>query len=224
MSKPLYQPMSGVLTVQYEPNEQTVFIENPPRFTWIPAQLENDRYILQYSLSEQFDTSDTVTIPSVSYNLYTPNHLFEAGTYQWRYALLTDEEGGQTEWSTIRSFTVGAGLPETPLPAGEERYTGLSSEHPRLWLKAKELPEFRRKVEHVPYLDRYVRELYFVKESFIVVVDQVDLSQSGSVDWLFHTLYEMKRGRSIVQSSGTKSRYGRPLRLQLFRRLEAVAA
>ncbi|MDF2960849.1 MAG: alginate lyase, partial [Paenibacillus sp.] len=157
MSKPLYQPQSGVLTVQYAPDEQTVLIENPPRFTWIPAQLEHDRYVLQYSRSPQFDSNATVTVQSIPYNLYTPDHALEPGVYYWRYALLLEQEEGaedrsaaQTEWSQTRSFTVAAGLPETPLAARETRYAQAAKEHPRLWLQAEELPAFRRKVRENP--------------------------------------------------------------------------
>lgn len=54
MSKSLYQPRSGVLTVQYGPDAQTKVIENPPRFTWIPARLEKDCYVLEISERNDF--------------------------------------------------------------------------------------------------------------------------------------------------------------------------
>ena len=109
---PLYEPQSGVLTVQYEPNEKTVLLENPPRFTWIPAQLEHDRYVLQISQSEAFEPTVTQTVQPIPYNLYTPDTAFEAGTYYWRYALLEDN-GEHTAWSRVRRFEVPADLPET---------------------------------------------------------------------------------------------------------------
>ncbi|TDF96571.1 DUF4962 domain-containing protein [Paenibacillus piri] len=156
-SKPLYQPQSGVLTVQYEPDEQSVLIENPPRFTWIPAQLEHDRYTLQFSRSAQFATDDTVTVQEIPYNLYTPEHALEPGRYYWRYALLLEPEESasdspalQSEWSRVRSFNVPDGLPLTPLAGRKTRYAKAAEAHPRLWLQADELPEFRRKVRENP--------------------------------------------------------------------------
>ncbi|MFE5319744.1 DUF4962 domain-containing protein [Paenibacillus sp. NPDC056579] len=152
MSQPLYEPQSGVLTVQYEPSEQTQLIENPPRFTWIPAQLEKDTYILQYSRSQEFDGETTVTVQPIPYNLYTPDHAFEPGDYYWRYALLLNgetndsKEDTQTEWSTVRRFTVPAGLPETPLEGRGRRFEQTKASHPRLWLQADELPEFRSRI------------------------------------------------------------------------------
>ncbi|WP_028549383.1 DUF4962 domain-containing protein [Paenibacillus sp. UNC451MF] len=148
MSQPLYQPQSGALTVQYEPDSTTQMIENPPRFTWIPAQLDNDSYILQYSKSSQFEEVHTVTVQPIPYNLYTPDEVLAAGNYYWRYALLDSESGGgQTEWSIVRSFTVPEGLPQTPLPSREVRFQHAATEHPRLWLQANELPDFRQKVK-----------------------------------------------------------------------------
>lgn len=146
---PLYEPQSGVLTVQYEPNEQTKLLENPPRFTWIPAQLENDRYVLQISQSDVFSEADTQTIKPIPYNLYTPDDAFQAGTYFWRYALL-GENDVQTAWSKVRSFEVEVDLPETPLPSRERRYAEASLQHPRLWLQSAEVEAFRSELEADP--------------------------------------------------------------------------
>lgn len=157
MSKPLYQPQSGVLTVQYEPNENSRLFENPPRFTWIPAQLEKDSYVLQYSSSARFEPETTVTAQPIPYNLYTPDHALAPGIYYWRYALLlSDEESAEaggaehTEWSAVRSFTVPEGLPETPLPGRGSRYAGVTAAHPRLWLQPEELAAFRAAVRQDP--------------------------------------------------------------------------
>ncbi|TVY06745.1 DUF4962 domain-containing protein [Paenibacillus cremeus] len=147
---PLYEPQSGVLTVQYEPNEQIGLIENPPRFTWIPAQLENDRYVLQISSHPEFVDEITTTIQPIPVNLFTPDEAFKPGDYYWRYALLTDEHGAHTAWSKVRGFTVPEGLPETPLPSRETRYATTAEAHPRLWLQASELDSFRRKVKEDP--------------------------------------------------------------------------
>jgi hypothetical protein len=52
--------------------------------------------------------------------------------------------------------------------------------------------------EFVPYLKRYTREIYFVQNSYFVIVDAVDLEQPGQVKWLFHTLHEMElKGQSF---------------------------
>ncbi|MGG1554083.1 DUF4962 domain-containing protein [Paenibacillus ferrarius] len=149
MLSPLYEPQSGVLTVQYEPNEQTVLLENPPRFTWIPAKLEHDRYVLQISSSVTFEEGETRTIQPILYNLYTPDEVLEPGTYYWRYALLEDG-GSQTAWSKIRRFEVAADLPETPLPSRTRRYVETSMQHPRLWLQAAEVESFRAQLVKDP--------------------------------------------------------------------------
>ncbi|MDQ1913096.1 DUF4962 domain-containing protein [Paenibacillus sp. GD4] len=145
---PLYQPQSGVLTVQYQPDETTQLIENPPRFTWIPAQLDHDRYVLQISSAENFTAADTQTIQPIPLNLYTPDAPLAAGTYYWRYALLTED--GQTEWSVVRRFEVKEGLPVTALPSRSDRYAGAQKAHPRLWLQAPELAAFRKKIKEDP--------------------------------------------------------------------------
>jgi hypothetical protein len=55
---------------------------------------------------------------------------------------------------------------------------------------------------NVPYLERYVRELYFFSQSYVVVVDYVDLSQPGKLEWLFHTLYPMRLAKQTFRVNG----------------------
>jgi hypothetical protein len=148
MSLPLYQPQSGLLTVQYEPNEHTELLENPPRFTWMPAQYEEDRYELQISTDESFSTEHTLTYGPIPYNLFTPDQALSPGIYYWRYALKSELE--RSEWSQIRRFSVPEGLPETKLPSRKERYASVSNSHPRLWLQASELEAFTKKVHEDP--------------------------------------------------------------------------
>lgn len=141
----LYQPESGILTIQYEPNERTRLLENPPRFTWMPARLEDDRYVLQISADSDFPEDGTETFQPIPYNLFTPPHALSPGTHYWRYALL-EADGSRSEWSAVRGFAVPEGLPETPLPSRDERYARVGSAHPRLWLQADELAAFRERV------------------------------------------------------------------------------
>ncbi|AJY75802.1 DUF4962 domain-containing protein [Paenibacillus beijingensis] len=149
--KKLFEPISGLLSVPYEPNEQTVILENPPRFTWMPAQLGDDRYVLQISDSADFASGRTETISPIPHNLYTPDHPLAPGRYYWRYALLEEAgEAAQTEWSRVRSFNVPEGLPETPLPARETRFADAKAGHPRLWLSPEGVAAFRERLKADP--------------------------------------------------------------------------
>ncbi|MGO4791694.1 DUF4962 domain-containing protein [Paenibacillus sp. 2KB_20] len=149
--KTLFEPKSGLLSVPYQPDEESKLLENPPRFTWMPGQLENDRYMLQISTSPSYETEVTTTISPIPYNLYTPEQPLEPGTYYWRYALLTGEQMEDTadldhnrsSWSQSRMFHVPEGLPETPLPGREERYERTHTGHPRLWLDEQGIEAFR---------------------------------------------------------------------------------
>ncbi|MEK4118292.1 DUF4962 domain-containing protein [Paenibacillus sp. FSL W8-0919] len=59
--------------------------------------------------------------------------------------------------------------------------------------------------EHVPYLERYVREIYFYDESYFVIVDTVDLAKPARVEWLFHTLHRMKLSGQTFRVAGIKA-------------------
>ncbi|TLS49056.1 DUF4962 domain-containing protein [Paenibacillus antri] len=145
MRKTLFEPISGPLTVQYAPTEETELRENPPRFTWMGGSWEDERYALQLSTDELFQGEETVTFGPLPYNFYTPDRVLAPGTYYWRYALW-DGDGPASDWSRTRRFRVAPGLPETPLPSRADRYAGSSEAHPRLWLDAAGVEALRARV------------------------------------------------------------------------------
>ncbi|WP_168928987.1 DUF4962 domain-containing protein [Paenibacillus dokdonensis] len=145
----LYQPLSGDLTVQYQPSEEIRLSENPPRFTWIPAKLEDDRYTLEISPSPDFDQGETKVYGPLPYNFFTPDEALPPGIYYWRYALVegSGADASQSEWSRVRRFEVPDDLPKTPLASRSNRYGEVMSGHPRLWLQPDELEAFSGRVE-----------------------------------------------------------------------------
>ncbi|WNQ09900.1 DUF4962 domain-containing protein [Paenibacillus aurantius] len=150
----LYQPKTGKLTVAYSPDGKTRLLENPPRFTWMPARLEEERYGLQLSSSPEFGDGETETFGPLSCNFHTPDRALAPGRYYWRYALLKpgtdDPMDRDSEWGAVRSFEVPEGLPETPLPSRNTRYAHAVSGRPRLWLGDDRLAAFREKVKADP--------------------------------------------------------------------------
>ncbi|MFS0726221.1 DUF4962 domain-containing protein [Paenibacillus sp. 1P07SE] len=166
----LYEPQSGRLTIQYAPDEDTALLENPPRFTWIPAVPERTDYLLQISTSPSFEDELTKTVGPVPYNLYVPDQAYEPGTYYWRYAVAEGAADGAlnqsaddgawsdqqriprpaSSWSKVRRFTVPEGLPLTALPDRAGRYADTAAAHPRLWLGPDGLDEFRRRLAADP--------------------------------------------------------------------------
>ncbi|MFS0870832.1 DUF4962 domain-containing protein [Paenibacillus xylanilyticus] len=165
--RPLYQPMSGPFHVDYAPDEQSMLRENPPRFTWMAAQQEDENaYMLQVSTVPTFQEEETMTFAPLPYNFFTPNRVFVPGEYYWRYALILDrsvlqevavesdamkdETRERTSWSEVRQFTVPAGLPETPIPDRVQRYASTNIAHPRLWLDESKLNELSESVASDP--------------------------------------------------------------------------
>ncbi|WP_314733443.1 hypothetical protein [Anaerobacillus sp. CMMVII] len=64
----LYQPESGKLNVPYQPVETTEIIENPPRFTWMPAKLDGEVYVLEVSSSQVFELEFTRVYQPINLN------------------------------------------------------------------------------------------------------------------------------------------------------------
>ncbi|MEM9523033.1 MAG: DUF4962 domain-containing protein [Pseudomonadota bacterium] len=142
--RPLDEPPAGRLTIQYAPDAAEI-MENPPRFTWIPAIDDEVAYALSVVAS---DGSERL-YPDIPVNFFTPPDIFPAGDYTWKYCVWNKGRPVST-WSRIRSFTIAEGLPETPLAPRETRYGAVAQAHPRLWLNAAGVAAFRSALEGNP--------------------------------------------------------------------------
>lgn len=58
---------------------------------------------------------------------------------------------------------------------------------------------------HVPYLKNYRRDIHFVHDAFVVVVDEVELTQEGSVQFLLHTYKACELGRQVFRYEGERA-------------------
>ncbi|KHF41324.1 DUF4962 domain-containing protein [Halalkalibacter okhensis] len=145
----LYQPESGSLNVPYQPASTSEIIENPPRFTWMPAKLEDDCYVLEIAKNPTFQAEETHTYKPIHNNFFTPDQPLEQGVYFWRYALICNEDYDSqlSDWSEVRSFELKPDLPETPLPNRSDRYNQVNLARPRLWLTEEELHQFTFEVK-----------------------------------------------------------------------------
>lgn len=147
----LDEPKAGRMTIQYGPVADTQIVENPPRFTWLPVIEDDAAYILRLSTDPKFPKAKTQVFENIAYNFFTPDAPLAPGTYHWTYATWDAERGRPASvWSTPRSFTLGAGLPETPLPLPDARLAKVSKDHPRLWMTSDRLADFKAAVAADP--------------------------------------------------------------------------
>ncbi len=60
--------------------------------------------------------------------------------------------------------------------------------------------------ETVPYLKSYIRETYFVEDSYFVIIDRVSLAQEGEVSYLLQSLYKPNILALNVEIAGKKAK------------------
>lgn len=145
----LYQPKSGILTVKYAPDGENV-CENPPRFSWMPANDENGPYLLEISKDQTFE-KDTICYKEIDINFFAPDSCLATGNYYWRYALMEQPSA----YSAVRTFCVTEDAAKTPIPSKEARFKQASKAHPRLWLSGKTVQEFREKLKIDPHYCKF---------------------------------------------------------------------
>jgi len=142
----LDEPKAGRLTIQYGPDADTVLVENPPRFSWLPVIEDEAQYVLRISVDPKYPAKNTHVYPGLPLNFFTPDVALPAGDYVWSYAVCDANGVPVTNWSRDRKFTLTSGLPETPLPLRATRLKHVTRAHPRLWLTPDRLTDFKKEV------------------------------------------------------------------------------
>ena len=145
----LDEPKAGRMMIQYAPDAATEVVENPPRFTWLPVIDDAAHFVLRISTDPDFPAKITILFDNIPLNFFTPDQVLEPGTYYWSYATWDDGKPSST-WSSTRKFTVGEGLPKTPLRSRADRLAKVSPSHPRLWLTEDRLADFKKAVKADP--------------------------------------------------------------------------
>lgn len=144
MKRKLSEPRSGILTLKYQPEGGDIG-ENPPRFSWLPANRKNGEYVLQ--VARDVDFCDIVYVyKNIKRNFFAPDVCFDAGEYFWRYTL----EGGEHEYSSVRKFVVTDELIKSPFPSEKDRFANVSTAHPRLWLDSEGIKKFQSELAKNP--------------------------------------------------------------------------
>lgn len=147
----LDEPKAGRLTIQYAPTDETDVVENPPRFTWLPVLDDDAAYVLRVSTDSGFAPKSTTVFENIPLNFFTPDAPLPPGDYHWCYATWDKRTGKPSSaWSSVHSFTVGEGLPETPLASRKTRLSKVTKDHPRLWMTPDRLKDFKAAVKADP--------------------------------------------------------------------------
>lgn len=143
--RPLDEPPTGRLTIQYAPLPETEIVENPPRFTWVP-DIEDD---LSYAVAITRDEGSKRLYPNIPVNFFTPPEALPDGRYSWSYCVWAHERPASA-WSSERGFRISGNLPVTPLADRESRFDRVPTTHPRLWLDALRVTAFREALANDP--------------------------------------------------------------------------
>ncbi|MCJ9749783.1 DUF4962 domain-containing protein [Neorhizobium sp. BETTINA12A] len=146
----LDEPKPGTLTITYQPDGAPIQ-ENPPRFSWLPALDDDARYVLKVSPDPDFAPGVTHVFENLTWNFFTPDVIFEPGSYSWAFALWDAKaKRVASAWSSVRSFDITPDLPQTQLPRAEARLQARDLRHPRLWLNPDGVVAFRETLKSAP--------------------------------------------------------------------------
>lgn len=116
----------------------------PAPFVW-KDQKNAVSYELQYARTADFKNAQTV--PALRWNVHCPSRIMEPGTWYWRVRF-TAKDGAKSAWSSVRKFEIADGSARNPKPEQAELLARIPAEHPRIFIRPEQLPEFRRQAKN----------------------------------------------------------------------------
>ena len=139
--------------VRPEPFAETPLQINPPSFRW-PA--ENDPaavHRLELARTPDFVEAVSVVVREL---FYRPEAPLAEGRWYWR---VRREEPTRGAWSATENFVIGAELPRWDVGSWERWLEQVPATHPRVYVRAAELAEFRARAatlgaELTPWIER----------------------------------------------------------------------
>jgi len=137
MQAPDRQPMPGEWG--YRPENGSIVTVNPPSLTWIHHR-EAASYDVQWATRRNM--SNAVTVERHRWCVYTHHEPLKPGKYYWRFRVRT-HNGEVSAWSQIREFTVNSRAVLFPKPTLAQMKERVGTAHPRLFVRAKDLPTLR---------------------------------------------------------------------------------
>jgi hypothetical protein len=123
----------------YRPADGQQVAVTPPALTWVHDP-KAQAYTVQWATRPDF--GDAVTIKDVRWCVYTHHEPLPPGGYVWRYKAVR-ADGGASDWSRARRFTVPAGAVAFPKPTLEQLRERVPDAHPRLFVRPEGLAELR---------------------------------------------------------------------------------
>jgi len=123
----------------YRPADGATVPLNPPSLTWV-HEAEAASYEVQWATKPDFSNAATAT--GIPWSVYTHHSPLKPGRYWWRYRIL-GKDGRFSNWSRARNFTVPANAVAFPQPTMDEIKRRIPASHPRLFVRAEDLPKLR---------------------------------------------------------------------------------
>ncbi|MBE0535181.1 MAG: DUF4962 domain-containing protein, partial [Phycisphaerae bacterium] len=123
----------------FRPFDGAASAVNPPSFSWRPQA----KMTWQIQCARDAGFSDvTYDVTGLEFNVHCPAEVFGPGTYYWRYR--GRGVGGEvTNWSAVRSFTIGEDAAKMPMPGRDELIGRIPGSHPRLFVRPEKVGHLR---------------------------------------------------------------------------------
>jgi hypothetical protein len=123
---------------------------NPPTFRWPAKDDEGTVFRLEFSRDATFKDARTEIVSDL---FFRPLEPFAPGQWYWR---VRADGPAAKDWVGPESFTISSDLPRWPIAPWSDWVARLPDSHPRIYLRAADLPAFKENARRLgPGLERW---------------------------------------------------------------------
>ncbi|WP_353332395.1 DUF4962 domain-containing protein [Bacteroides sedimenti] len=126
---------------------------NPVPFLW-PSAGKGTIYKVRFSKDKNFPAKATFTSENISWAMYDNHKKLQPGNWFWQYGVVKEKN---VEWSAVFNFKVTGASRAFETPTVKEFLSKCSGSHPRLYVTAGELADFRKRNQNTQDANQVIK-------------------------------------------------------------------
>ena len=132
----------------FKPPHNYSCMQNPPDFTWCPPTTSYDKYTYDLVICKDEELKEVAyEANGLKWHYYNFPYTFEPGVYWWSVRFYESGNKEPSDWAAAKKFRIDQEAVAFTMPSVEEIVQIIPKGHPRMWVTADTMDDFRKRFE-----------------------------------------------------------------------------
>ena len=132
----------------FKPPHNYSCMQNPPDFTWCPPTTSYDKYTYDLVICKDEELKEVAyEANGLQWHYYNFPYTFEPGVYWWSVRFYEKGNKEPSDWAAAKKFRIDQEAVAFTMPSAEEIAQIIPKSHPRMWVTADTMDDFRKRFE-----------------------------------------------------------------------------